>query len=137
MSFDIFLSCVDRGESSHFPVVLAEQAFLAFVRLREPTRWVLADCRADIWIKDLAEISDFGVSRPPGDPAHPFWQGLLTLMQKTQTFLYWPTTGYPRATVAQPSVIPHISADMREVLGTVPIVTRPEQFWEYIEQSNA
>jgi len=33
--------------------------------------------------------------------------------------------------------IPHISADMREVLGAVPIVTRPEQFWEYIEQSNA
>lgn len=83
MSFDIFLSCADRGESSHFPVALAEQAFLAFVRVREPTRWVLADCHADIWIKDLAEISHFGVSRPPGDPAHPFWPGLLTLMQKT------------------------------------------------------
>ncbi len=140
MSFDIFLNChIDGNVDSTFPRSILEEAFAPFIESREPGRWVLKDSLAEVWIGDGPEIGGFMVSRPPGDrdPPHPFWPALLSVMQRTHTVLYWPAVGKPACVVADASMIVHMPPDMLKVLGTPPVVTRPEEFWERISESDA
>lgn len=140
MSFDIFLVCLDHGEVSTFPRAVVEEAFAPFIESRGPRSWKLRDSLADVWIKGTAEITGFGVSRPPGDldEPHPFWRALLDVMQRTQTVLHWPSVGpKPHAVVANESVIVHMPPDMIEILGRPTVVTKPKEFWQRIAESGA
>jgi hypothetical protein len=138
MSFDIWLVCLDRGKVASFPRKLVEDACAPFIESRSEDSWNLSDSLADVWIGTDAEIEGFGVSRPPGDEKHPFWQALLDIMRQTQTVLHWPTGGpLPHAVVADESVIAHMPADMLRIVGRPNVVQRPEEFWQRIAESGA
>lgn len=134
MSFDIFL--VSLG--GNFPLALVEKAFAPCIESRTSGSWRLSGSLAEVWIDDGPMIGDFMVSRPPGDEHHPFWKGLLEIMQQTETVLHWPSIGpKPYCVVASEAVILHMPADMVETLGRPKIVTTPEEFWEFIIESGA
>ena len=138
MSFDLVLRCLDHGKVSTFPRSILEEAFAPFIESRDDGSWKLSDCLTDVWPEGQADCEGFWLSRQPGDEHHPFWSALLAVMRQTQTVLFWPSVGpKPHGVVAAASVIAHMPESMVRVIGTPKIVTKPEEFWEFIIDSGA
>lgn len=123
--------------SDFFPTALLEEVFAPVIEAREPGHWVVKNSAAEMWVSDdKPRTNGFMVTRPPGDPAHPFWKAVLEIMQKTPTVFYWVEAELkPQMVVANPAVIPTLPPDMVKALGTPAIVTKPEDIQEHIEAS--
>ena len=132
MSFQVWLLSV--GDS--FPLALADEKFSPFIEKRSSDKWDLVGL-GEIWIDDSPMCGGFMVSRPPGDE-HPFWKGLLEIMQQTETVLYWLSDGpKPYCVVANEAAIPLMPADMVEALGRPRIVEEPWEFCDAINESSS
>jgi hypothetical protein len=129
MSFDIFLDCFRNGESSSFPRELLEEAFGSLVEGTEGDDfWLLPDgCTVDI-DSDEDGVSGFSVNRPPGGPE--FWQGMLSILQKTTSVLYWEV-----AVVGQTATITELPPGMIEAFGTPTLVRSPDEITEIIRNN--
>ncbi len=134
MSFDIWLGNFKNGVAAPFSRSIAEQAFTRFIERREPLGWILRfpdGGRADVSIADTTTIEGLSVSRPPASPD--FWDGILYILQRTTSVLFWPGTG---CVVASEAVIPDLPKKLVEKIGTPTIVTRSKQIPEVIESSS-
>jgi hypothetical protein len=130
MSFDIWLCCFKNGEDAYFPREIVEEAFGRFAERREPKWWSLHypdGGRSELDVADGPMVSGLTVGRPPAHPA--FWEGILSVLQRSSSVLFWPEGG---AVVADASVIPDLPADLIEVVGIPMVVTHPEEIVECI-----
>ncbi len=134
MSFDIFLGCFKGGEEANFPRSIVEEAFGAFVERREDRCWVLLypdGGAGDLYVDENPNISGFSVNRPPASPG--FWEGILSVLQRTSSVLFWAGSG---CVVAFESIIADLPKDLIETVGAPTVVARPEQIVEVIKRSD-
>jgi hypothetical protein len=73
------------------------------------------------------DIDGFMVSRPPNSPE--LWRGIIEILKRTTSVLYWPGTP---CVVADASVIPHLPPDMIESLGEPVVTTDRDEILELI-----
>ena len=95
MSFDIFLTCFDNGKATALPMGFVSDAIGKFVSVRSPRSWSLSfpdGGAAEIDFGAGPDPSGFGVNRPPGNPE--FWAGMLNIIRKTNSALYWAGEGW-------------------------------------------
>jgi len=132
MSFDIWLGCFKNGEVAKFPLKIVEEAFGRFAQRREPGWWVLNypdGGRGDLSVEAEPMVPGLAVNRPPAHPA--FWEGILAVLQRSSSVLFWPGGG---AVVADSSVIPELPPDLIEAVSIPTVVTRAEEIVECIER---
>jgi hypothetical protein len=131
MSFDIWISAFEDGESRMFPRAILEKAFGSFSDMSDPTSWRVSNSFAVIGVDDAPEMNGFAINRPPGDD-HPFWPALLDVLRKTSSVLYWPGGG---PAITDQSVAAGIPADMIKALGPAKVVTSIEDIFRLISES--
>jgi hypothetical protein len=106
MSFDIWLGNFNNGVSAPFARSIVDQAFMRFIERREPLGWILRipdGGRADMSIADTTMIEGLAVNLPTA--SSDFWEGILYILQRTTSVLFWPGTG---CVVASEAVIPEL-----------------------------
>ncbi|MDE2228973.1 MAG: hypothetical protein KGL11_08035 [Alphaproteobacteria bacterium] len=134
MSFDIFVSCYRDGEASTFPRKLAIELLGRFdPGGKDESHWVLKfpdGGWSEIYVTAGPRIGGFMVTRSPDSPE--FWSGLIEILKRTTSVLYWP--GGPPV-VADASVIPHIPKGMIEALGEPVVTTDRDKILELIRNS--
>ncbi|HKX07782.1 MAG TPA: hypothetical protein VJN67_06285 [Stellaceae bacterium] len=119
MSWDIWITCFHKGEVGKFPREILDRALEPFSTRNEDWSWALNECSGRVYIGNELQIDGFSVNRPPGFD-HPFWSALIEVLKQTTCVLYWPGKG---CVVADKSVIPHISAEFDETMGTPTVTT--------------
>ena len=133
MSFDTWLGCFKNGNPEAFPLSIVEDAFGRFAERRERGHWILHypdGGRGDLSIDDTPMDKGLAVDRPP---AHPdFWQGILDVLSRTTSVLFWPGSGF---VVASETVVPDLPKEFIDTVGKPTVITRPEQIVEVIKRS--
>ena len=119
MGWEIWITCFHEGGLGKFPREIVDRAFEPFSTRHENGSWSLNERSGIVYAGVEPEISGFSVHRPP-EWEHPFWPSLIGLLKQTTCVLYWPGNG---CVVADESVIPHISADFDETMGTPTVTT--------------
>jgi len=134
MSFDIWLGCFKNGNPEAFPRSIVDDAFGRFAENREPGHWVLRypdGGRGDLSFDDTPMIKGLAVNRPP---AHPdFWKGILEVLSRTTSVLFWPGSG---CVVASENVVRDLPEDLIDAVGAPTIVNQPAQIVDVIERSD-
>ena len=134
MSFEVFLSCYKNGETSTFPLSVLENALAHYAdRCDEQHYWVLEfpdGSNSELGLQPGAQIEGCTVFRPSDSPE--LWNGLIEILKRTMSVLYWP--GGPPV-VADAAVIPHVPKDMIESLGEPVVTTDREKIFELIRNS--
>lgn len=134
MSFDIFLTCFRGGEPAPFPRAVVEEALESLVQSYEGRdAWLFADggylsLDSDEDDPDSDTVTGFSVNRPPGDEA--FWQGIISVLQKTTSMLYWSV-----AVIGQEATIAELPPNVAEGLGPPRLVSTPAEIFELLRNS--
>ena len=119
MSFEIYMEAFQNHESFDYEREIVEDIFAPLISERDRDNWKLS-AGGVVRIDEAPKVSGFSVGRPPGADA--FWDGLLAIMQRTPSVLFWPDEGRT-ACVADAAVIPRLPPDMLEAVGEPFIVS--------------
>jgi hypothetical protein len=130
VSLDIFISAITDDEGNTFDRAIVERAFKSIVVNQSGDYWNLQTPQremtgAAVFIEDAPRISHFSVNRPPDYDWFPeFWNAMFEVLRQTNTFLFWPAHGqFPHCCLANPNLIPQISAEIIDALGKPALVT--------------
>jgi len=134
MSASIYVSCFRNREVGRFRREILERALEGCTDRSFPDAWKIDDeygHGGTVYVEDGPEIRGFSVNRPPGAD-HSFWPALIEVLKQTTCVLYWLGKG---CVVADKSVIPHISAEFDETMGTPTVTTEIDKIFELIEKA--
>jgi hypothetical protein len=73
-------------------------------------------------------VTGFSVESPPGDEA--FWQGIISVLQKTTSMLYWSV-----AVIGQEATLAELPPNVAEGLGPPHLVSTPAEIFELLRNS--
>jgi len=134
MSFEIYLSCYKSGEGSKFPMAVLEEALGRYAKRHDEEHWWILKFpdggRSDLFFQPGEQIDGGMVSRPCTSPE--LWSGLIKILKRTSSVLYWPGGG---CVVADAAVIADMPPDMIKSLGRPVVTTDPKVILDLIARS--
>lgn len=139
------LMTITNNEADRFDRAIVERAFKDITVDQDGNDWRLRtpggeETSADVYIKDQPRISGFSVHRPPALSYFPtFWDAMFEVFRQTRTLL--PRTagdeGEPPYCVVNPALVPDLSPEFIERLGSPQIVSSGAEIDAAIERSDA
>jgi hypothetical protein len=130
MSFTIYIGAFRDHELFDYDPTIVEEVFAPLIATRGSFGWALK-VGGFVSIDDAPKINHFSVDRPPGSAA--FWVGLVEIMRRTPSVVYWPDEGRTSC-VADQALIAHLPPDMVEALGEPFVVSNGEEITNAIKK---